>query len=173
MAKRQRPIVKIPDVHKLFVHAECFRVTSELLWSEWKEGKVCYAYPFFVNDALCCELFLKCLAAARTNEHPSGHRLNDLYRSLPEQDRRDVERHYERLSSGDIAHEADGAMSPSGSNSLEDFFTDGADVFELIRYWYERPIPDRRGRFHYPILAIKETILEINPHWRVQSELWT
>ena len=173
MAKKPRGPVKLPDAHKLFIHAESFRVTSELLWKEWEQGKVCYAYAFFANDAFCCELFLKCLAAVRSHEHPPGHRLDELYNSLPAQDQDCVERHYERLSAGDPAHTKAGKESPSKSNELRDFLADGSDVFELIRYWYERPFPHRRGNFRYPILAIREAILEIHPHWQVQSDRWT
>jgi hypothetical protein len=173
MPKQRRGPVKLPDAHKLFIHAETFRVTSELLWKEWKDGKVCYAYAFFANDAFCCELFLKCLAAVRAREHPPGHKLDDLFNALHPQDQDCVERHYERLSAGDPEHIKAGKESPSKSNALRDFLKDGADVFDLIRYSYERPFPHRRGNFHYPILAIREAILEIHPHWRLQSDRWT
>jgi|GEM_PF-5739445 len=170
MPKKQNGPRKIPDVHKLYIHAESFRLTSELLRNEFDQGKVCYGFAFIANEAFCCELFLKCLAAIRSQEHPSGHRLDKLYASLPKQDQDCVEQHYERLSAGDSAHEKAGQESPSKSNELRDFLADGADVFEAIRYWYERPFAHRRGNFRYPILAIREAILEICPGWRLQTD---
>ena len=172
MAKKPKGPVKLPDAHKLFIHAEAFRFTRELLRKEVMDGNECYWCAFLANDAFCCELFLKCLLAVRSNEHPREHKLNILFNALPSQDQDSVEQHYKRLSAGDTKHGNAGEKSPSKSNELRDFLADGADVFELIRYWYESPFPDRRGDFHYPILAIRATILEIRPDWKLQSERW-
>lgn len=168
-----RKPTKLPDAHKLFIHAESFRVTSELLWKEWDSGKVCYTYAFFMNDAFCCELFLKCLIAIRAREHPAGHKLDELFNALPQQNQDCVEGHYDRLSAGDKEHIKAGKESPSKSNALRDFLKDGSDVFDAIRYWYEKPFNHRRGNFRYPIMAIREAIFEIHPHWRIEVDRWT
>lgn len=172
MAKKPRGPIKLPDAHKLFIHAEAFRLTCELLRKEVMDGNECYRCAFLANDAFCCELFLKCLSAVRSNEHSREHKLDELFKVLPSQDQESVERNYQRLSAGDPEHAKAGDESPSKSNELRDFLADGADVFELIRYWYERPFPHRRGDFHHPIMAIRATILEIRPDWRLQSERW-
>lgn len=172
MAKTPRPPVKLPDAHKLFMHAEGFRMTTELLRGKVHEWLLIYHTAFHANSAFCCELYLKCLRAIRAREHDRGHKLDLLFESLPAQDQDRVEYHYERLSQGDIAHIRDGNASPSKSNALRDFLKDGADVFESIRYWYAGNFKDARGDFHYPILALREAILEIHPRWRMQSENW-
>ena len=87
MAKKKRGSVKIPDARKLFIHAEGFRLTSDLLRAEVSAGKDIYLFAFHANDAFCCELFLKCLAAIRAREHPPGHKLDELFDALPEPDR--------------------------------------------------------------------------------------
>jgi hypothetical protein len=116
MAKKPTGPIRLPDAHKLFIHAEAFRLTCELLRKEVMDGKDCYRCAFLANDAFCCELFLKCLAAIRSNEHPAVHELDELFDALPSQDQDSVEQHYKRLSAGDAEHGKAGEESPSKSN---------------------------------------------------------
>ncbi|MEI9896383.1 MAG: hypothetical protein WDN28_21605 [Chthoniobacter sp.] len=90
----------VPDPQSLFVSCESFRLTTELLKKEISEGRRVYLFSYIANDAFTCELLLKCVDAARSGTHIKGHKLVELFDTLPQPDKDTIEQHWNAQSIG-------------------------------------------------------------------------
>ena len=86
-------------------------------------------YPFVVNLAFSCELFLKSIMIFRsnTNEFIAGHPLDDLFTALPVNDQNAIR----------------ALFALKCSDDLDILLKSHRDAFENWRYAFEKPVTAR------------------------------
>jgi len=152
---------------KMFMLAESFRVAVEVLTAHWSaRRKVVYLQPIWINQALTCELYLKCLVSIKTKIVPKHHRLHELFDQLPKADRAILVNNYKTLCKADLNHEQFFRDNTRIKDDLRSVLEGGAEVFSRIRYSYEGIGTDvLLVYFPLPIMAIRKTILDCQPDY--------
>ncbi len=104
-------------------------------------------FPFVVNGAFSCELFIKAIMIHHSinNEFYKGHNLKDLFNCLPQNDRTAIERLYNKNS----------------RKNLYEFLSESGDAFVSWRYALEQPVEACVGALWVFLNALKDYTLSM------------
>lgn len=173
MAKVAKPSV---DAAVVFSYAEAFSEATGLLDPQFKNvpphtvtsfARAAHFAPKVTLDAFATELYLKCLRRIDLGEPGWGHDCKRLFGQLKAGTQKAVRLHYANLLSTHPAVDLLNKNSPGVQPTLEFVLDKSSDIFKTVRYLYEHE-GENVELFYWPLvrMAVRETILTINPAWR-------
>jgi hypothetical protein len=156
----------------IFDHADTFFHAIDQLQRSPSAVIGAVAMPVMVVSAFASELYFKTLIVLDGNQAPRSHDLYDLFSKLSPKAKAHLEsrwnpiiRDREELLKNIEHHTA------SIPRILEDALKEGREGFERLRYIYEGGDPFRFSLGDLP-LAIRRTILDLQPSWSPQDALF-
>jgi hypothetical protein len=158
------------DLRRLYVQAERFRFSDELLRSKAHfDSPIIGAYinlPSIVLCAFSCELYLKCLIVLEGNKALPTHNLKKLFKGL----RGKTQKELEALWGADVPARAEIAKLAEriGEKMPEDLrsaINDGANAFDNLRYAYQKDLSKTNFVLGGFPRLLRQLVLQRRPDW--------
>ena len=124
--------------------------------------------PTITLDSFSLELYMKCLYAIDHGKPMKGHNCKAIFSALKPGTRDSLRYHYNIQLATDPTVGLVNKMQPGFSPTLDNCLDLCSNLFEKYRYLYEGI--GQAKMFYWPLLrlAVRETVLAINPAWRAQ-----
>jgi hypothetical protein len=164
MAKKKRKPHPALDV---YINATSFRMAANEL-AELAENDSMYIWPVMVNEALCLELYLKCMHRLR-RRYGRTHDIKELFATLSRADQKKIMTNFQQIMA---EPEVVRQMPDDVDVSFESVLQRSRDIFVKGRYWHEGELPSRdtygdasNAGVGVLIAAVRELIFQLQPDW--------
>jgi len=155
----------------IFQHADTFFFAIDQLHRSSASERI--ATPILVVSAFAAELYFKTLLALEGKTLPKWHYLLDLFLKLSPKNQHILERKWDLIARDreEISKNIDRQEQTPIPRDIRGALTEGNKGFEQIRYIYEGGRPFRFVLGDLP-LALRRTILDLQPSWGQQDEVF-
>ena len=173
MTRRSKPDSSERDYppRAVFKAGIAFDRTAKIMVEHLEQTKDSdFMVSLYVNVALAAELFLKCLLRRAGKHSPTGHKLQELFNDLPEEDQTPIRESFSATPRRNFGHVLTPGVPPTHDGPFDRFLSHVDDTFVKWRYNYEiRSLADASGLPEF-VRAIRARIEDLEPEWRQRTE---
>ncbi len=159
--------IRVNDPKEIWNEAIAFETTSRVIhnaaYDQMEKGKEDLAtsmtYAAFVNHAYSFELYLKCLMAIKHGHFYKGHKLLDIFKTLPQETKDEIIHNHNTRT---IIKKSVTQAIPERGDFIKSL-TEASNAFIDYRYLHNGKIPNEEYDLSFPMHSIKEMIIKERP----------